>query len=56
MFGGQGQNDAELMNDLWLIRPNHAKNKAVIDAQSLKYKIEDPELTITVQKISEYSG
>ena len=56
MFGGQGQDDAELLNDLWLIRPNQLRNKGSIDIENLRYKSQDPELTLTIECISEFSG
>ena len=55
MFGGQGQDDAELFNDLWLIRPNQLRNKGSIDIENLRYKSQDPELTLTIECISEFS-
>ena len=56
MFGGQGQDDAELMNDLWLIRPHYHRNKSLIDGVTLSYKSKDPELSIIIEKITEFSG
>ena len=56
MFGGQGKEDVELMNDLWLIRPFYMRNLGSIDINTLKYKSKRPELTLTIEKVTEYSG
>ena len=56
LFGGQGQEDSELMNDLWLIKPKYLRNKGMIDGLNFEYKDKDPELTLMVEKITEFKG
>ena len=44
------------MNDLWLIKPKYLRNKGMIDGLNFEYKDKDPELTLMVEKITEFKG
>lgn len=55
LFGGSNR-DREKLNDLWLIKPEYYTNKRMIDDVNYKFTCRDPELTLNVQQITNYSG
>lgn len=55
MFGGQSRDEVNL-NDLWLIKPEYYTNKRMIDEVKYQYTCKDPELTLNVQQITNFSG
>ena len=55
MFGGVNREE-EKLNDLWLIRPEYYTNKRMIDDFKFQYTCRDPEITLNVQQINNFSG
>ena len=55
IFGGQSRDEVNL-NDLWLIKPEYYTNKRMIDEVKYQYTCKDPELTLNVQQITNFSG
>lgn len=55
MFGGVSK-DEEKLNDLWLIKPEYYTNKRMIHEVKYQYTHKDPELTLNIQQITNFSG
>ena len=55
LFGGHNREE-ENLNDLWLIKPEYYTNKRMIDDVKYTYTCRDPELTLNVSQITNFSG
>ena len=55
MFGGVN-NSGDKLNDLWLIKPSYSSNRRFINERDFSYCNKDPELSLNISKITDYSG